>query len=378
MTTALNVLKGQLKLNLKLSAIANEGMKMGSSKDKKKKNNKNTFNWHEKKKDEAWKKEPSKGSEKREKKVGKYTYHWCEHHMAWTIHSLPTAYKEEQKKKPQKANSATFAAAAAMAVNPQFAALMASIANLEEWWCVPARMWTFTMVAFMAGPTMDSGHQIAYLQLFIMPNLLQLLCQATSPADLRLRKTTYNAFVQGSSWYCTLQGRQTHSIPKRLHGKKKPSVRIRTEVNDGKSKLWTHLVPITVPLFKVGCHIKGQVRKIVTYCWLRGLSSITAPTYTALSSAVNRILAIRFDSDSYPIGIDTHALHSMVNAPHLFKDLKLGEVGEVEGIKLGLDIKGTGTFKFKIEDNNGMTHKIKIPNSLYVEWRGCNSKLGVP
>ena len=57
----------------------------------------------------------------------------------------------------------------------------------------------------------------------------------------------------------------------------------------------------------------------------------------------------------------------MVNAPHLFKDLKLGEVGEVEGIKLGLDIKGTGTFKFKIEDNNGMTHKIKIPNSLYVE-----------
>jgi hypothetical protein len=38
----------------------------------------------------------------------------------------------------------------------------------------------------------------------------------------------------------------------------------------------------------------------------------------------------------------------MVNAPHLFKDLKLGDVGEVEGIKSGLDIKGMGTFKFKI------------------------------
>ncbi len=62
----------------------------------------------------------------------------------------------------------------------------------------------------------------------------------------------------------------------------------------------------------------------------------------------------------------------MVNAPHLFKDLKLGDVGEVEGIKLGLDIKGMGTFKFKIKDNNGMTHKITIPNSLYIpELRRC-------
>jgi hypothetical protein len=51
---------------------------------------------------------------------------------------------------------------------------------------------------------------------------------------------------------------------------------------------------------------------------------------------------------------------------HLFKDLKLGEVGEVEGMKLGLVIKGTRTFKFKIKDDNIMMHKIKILNSLYV------------
>jgi hypothetical protein len=56
----------------------------------------------------------------------------------------------------------------------------------------------------------------------------------------------------------------------------------------------------------------------------------------------------------------------MVNAPHLFKDLKLGDVGEVEGIKSGLDIKGTETFKLKIKDDNGMLHEIKNPNSLYV------------
>jgi hypothetical protein len=59
--------------------------------------------------------------------------------MAWTVHKpadclLGKQHKEDQKKKQQKvvANSATFAAAAATTVNPQFAALMASIADLEN------------------------------------------------------------------------------------------------------------------------------------------------------------------------------------------------------------------------------------------------------
>jgi hypothetical protein len=139
MTAALNALKSQLKLDPKLSAIANEGKKKGNTRDNKKKNKKNTYNGQEQKKDEAWKKEPLKDGEKRKKKVGKYTYHWCEHHMAWTVHKpagclLGKQHKEDQKKKLQKAvaNSATFAAAAATAMNTQFATLMASIANLDE------------------------------------------------------------------------------------------------------------------------------------------------------------------------------------------------------------------------------------------------------
>jgi hypothetical protein len=89
-----------------------------------------------------------------------------------------------------------------------------------------------------------------------------------------------------------------------------------------------------------------------------------APTH--ISSAVDSISAIRFDSDSYPIGIDSHTSRCMVNAPCLFEDLKLEEVWEVEGIKLGLDIKGKGTFKFKIENDNGKMHEIKISSSLYI------------
>ncbi len=38
----------------------------------------------------------------------------------------------------------------------------------------------------------------------------------------------------------------------------------------------------------------------------------------------------------------------------------------MEWIKEGLDIKGTGRFKFHIKDKEGGVHLIKIPNSKYV------------
>ena len=55
MTATLNALKGQLKLDPKLNAIANEGKKKADKKDKKRKK-KNTYYQQEQKKDEAWKK----------------------------------------------------------------------------------------------------------------------------------------------------------------------------------------------------------------------------------------------------------------------------------------------------------------------------------
>jgi hypothetical protein len=95
-------------------------------------------------------------------------------------------------------------------------------------------------------------------------------------------------------------------------------------------------------------------------------------TLQALSSAVYCTRAVQFDSDSYPIGVDCHASCCMANSPHLFEDLKLTKMGEVESIKQGLDIRGVGTFKFKIDNDNGKTHKIKVPNTLYVpDLRRC-------
>jgi hypothetical protein len=139
-------------------------------------------------------------------------------------------------------------------------------------------------------------------------------------------------------------------------------------VTNSKSKLRTYLVPIAVSI----CQVEGWPRELLASHSLRELPSFPRPIFTTLSSAVNCTRTVCFDSDSYQIRVDTHALHCMVNAPHLFKDLKLGDVGEVEGIKSGLDIKGIGKFKFKIKYDNGMLHEIKIPNSLYVpELKRC-------
>jgi hypothetical protein len=54
------------------------------------------------------------------------------------------------------------------------------------------------------------------------------------------------------------------------------------------------------------------------------------------------------------------------NHPDQFEDLKMHNNTEVEGMKGGLDIKGSGTFKFHIKGNEGGVHHIKIPNSKYI------------
>ena len=135
MAAKIKSLKGQLKLNPKLSEIADkkDEEKKGG---KKMRNKKDTSNKQEQKKDEAWKKIPPKSGDPKEKKQGYYTYHWCKHHMAWTIHKpadcrLGKKHKEEQKP-AIRANSATVAAAAATAVNPHYAALLATLSNLKD------------------------------------------------------------------------------------------------------------------------------------------------------------------------------------------------------------------------------------------------------
>jgi hypothetical protein len=75
---------------------------------------------------------------------------------------------------------------------------------------------------------------------------------------------------------------------------------------------------------------------------------------------------IRFDTNSFVIGVDNFTSITLGNHLDQFKDLKMHDNMEVEGIQGGLDINGTGMFKFHIEDDEGGVHLIKIPNSKYV------------
>jgi hypothetical protein len=58
----------------------------------------------------------------------------------------------------------------------------------------------------------------------------------------------------------------------------------------------------------------------------------------------------------------------MVNSEHLLEDLKLTPHNKqrVNGINKGLTVAGEGTFQFRITNDNGRHHTIRILNSLYL------------
>jgi hypothetical protein len=142
MAAEINALKGQLKLDPKLSAIAMDKKKEDKGENKgKMKNKKDTSNKKYQKKDEVWKKVPPKDSDLKEKQLGKFTFQWCEHHMAWTAHKpqdcrLNPKHKD-YKKNNNKANSAVVTSSATVlsattTLNNCYAALLATLATMNE------------------------------------------------------------------------------------------------------------------------------------------------------------------------------------------------------------------------------------------------------
>ena len=139
-------LKGKLKLG---PALADKRKPGGGKKNDgkgggpKTKNKKNTGLKTHQKKDEAWKKQPPKDGEPTTKEVAGKKFQWCEHHMAWGVHSaaecrLGASHKAEGKGKENKENkpkdkALSYAAAAAtVAGGPGFAAFLSELSNDEE------------------------------------------------------------------------------------------------------------------------------------------------------------------------------------------------------------------------------------------------------
>jgi hypothetical protein len=116
--------------------------------------------------------------------------------------------------------------------------------------------------------------------------------------------------------------------------------------------------------FKVGCQVKNSVRHLKAALTIKQLPKLVA--FAAATRLPYQVPRIRFDTDSFVIGADTFASITLGNHPDQLEDLKMHNDTEVEEIKGDLDIKGSGTFKFHIKDDEEGVHLIKIPNSKYV------------
>jgi hypothetical protein len=210
----------------------------------------------------------------------------------------------------------------------------------------------------MAEANFNKAHQImTYLSLLLFPTILSwLLTKLAEISHNLMRRWEWNHVRLAVRHY------------PRKHRKKKKARRpskIEDQVQRKRSLIPTYLLPLVLIAFKVGCRVEHSVRHLkaaltINHC---------LPKIVAFATATNlpyQVPRICFDTNSFVIGMDTFASITLRNCPDQFEDLKTHNDTEVEGIQGGLDIKGTGTFKFHIEDDKGGVHLIKIPNSKYV------------
>ena len=215
----------------------------------------------------------------------------------------------------------------------------------------------------MAGTqTLDTGQFLTYLWIIFLPHFIQSLISQVIPKNHVDLKIFRRVFLQDPPWF--LRGHAQHRPRKRVKRYKKPV----STISEGdwkhktKKKLKTYLIPALVTSYRVGCCVEAFIRRL-------GRLVRPSPRYTALKSEAGPPddPYLSFDSDSFRIGVDNHASVCMANSPHLFEDLELTDQGkQVDGIGAGLEIRGKGTFVMRIEDDDGGTHTIKIPNSLYL------------
>ena len=226
----------------------------------------------------------------------------------------------------------------------------------------------------MAGPFyLDTGqtlHFITYLLIIYLPTIVSMLLHLAIPEDPQSRRFLMATILRGTPFL--LQG---HRGRIRRYHKVKWKTRRQHHLNTTRQKLRVHLFAFALASLKVGCRVESWFRR--PRAWWSSLLDCNRHEDRGLSKMA-RMCALNgvhgnpltdighFDTDSFPIRVDNHASYCMANAPHLFEDLVLSNVGTVDGINDGLAVKGKGTFKFRIANDSGGVHVIRIPNSLYL------------
>jgi hypothetical protein len=192
---------------------------------------------------------------------------------------------------------------------------------------------------------------MTYLFLTFLPIFILSLLYCAIPANPTSRRYLMALILWGTPWHL----RGTKGAPHQSHCKcrkryKKPISCCTTETILVTTRLLrTYLVPVAITSFKVGCHVKGFL------CCSSRTTPHPLPAIQpiALHATNNESGPIHFDSDSFAVGVNNHALYCMINSPHLFENLTLtGNTQQVNVISTRLAIKGKGTFKFSITDDN--------------------------
>ncbi len=163
----------------------------------------------------------------------------------------------------------------------------------------------------MAGP-LNTGQEFAtYLLFLLIPIMIYQLVFLPIPEDPMLLRILAKTLVKTTAW--RLRGHPCIVCPKKTKCFKKPRKRYFQKWNftQNVKKLPSYLVPAFFAAIKVGCRIEAYLRKFM--CPLQ-----RAPRFLALQSAFLDDPAVRFDSDSFSIGIDNHALQCIANAPPPF------------------------------------------------------------
>ena len=142
LTAELKEVKDALALSRPLLEKLKAGgtQNQGGEKKEKKKNKKPKGNKEQQKKDEQWKKKAPKDGEPKTKKHNKQTYHWCIHHMAWTVHTPEEcrqnpsnpSYKPPRPHTAQASLAQAEVPSAAVAHSAQVNAFLVQLALLSE------------------------------------------------------------------------------------------------------------------------------------------------------------------------------------------------------------------------------------------------------
>jgi hypothetical protein len=189
----------------------------------------------------------------------------------------------------------------------------------------------------MAEANLNKAFQImTYLTLLLFPTIMSwLLTKLANVSHDLTRQWEWNHFRLA-----------VHCHPRKHRQKKKAGGPSKSEDQGQRKRLCTptYHLPMALIAFKVGCRVENSVCHLKAALTIKRLLKLVA--FAAATQLPYQVPRMHFDTSSFAINIDTFTSITLGNHPDQFEDLKMHNDTEVEGIKGGLDIKGSGTFKF--------------------------------